>query len=100
MLKQRQIEAFNTVGYIRLRGAVPKSHVEEMCDRVWSLMAEQGIQRNDPATWGRDENTHRGLKVVSKEPGGGGAQFTTAHGPTVELRCSLREAQRPEQRLL
>jgi hypothetical protein len=66
MPQQNEIEEFHTAGYVTLRGGVPKSDVEEMCDRVWELMAEQGIQRKDPGSWGKGESTHRGLKAVSR----------------------------------
>jgi len=56
MLQQEQVKAFNTTGYVRVCGAVPKSDVEEMCDQVWALMAKMGLQRNDPTSWRNDEH--------------------------------------------
>ncbi|MGI9326089.1 MAG: phytanoyl-CoA dioxygenase family protein [Pseudomonadales bacterium] len=66
MLQQNEIETFRTAGYIPLRGGVPKSDVDEMCERIWELMAEQGIERNDSGSWIKSEHTHRGLKAVSQ----------------------------------
>jgi hypothetical protein len=66
MLTKEEIEVFNTVGYIGIKGAVPKLDVEEMCDRVWALMAEQGIHRDEPSTWGTGVDLHRGLGGVPR----------------------------------
>ena len=47
MFSAEQHESFNTVGYVRLEGAVPSSNVREMYDRIWSLLSEKGFNRDD-----------------------------------------------------
>lgn len=61
-----ELETFNTVGFVRMQGVVPRADVEEMCDRVWALMAEQGILREDPTSWNFDATKHRGLNTISQ----------------------------------
>ena len=51
MFSAEQHESFNTVGYVRLEGAVPASDVREMYDRIWSLLGEKGFNQDDSSTW-------------------------------------------------
>ena len=51
MFSSEQHESFNTVGYVRLEGAVPSADVRAMYDRVWSLLENQGFDPHDASTW-------------------------------------------------
>jgi hypothetical protein len=51
MFSAEQHESFNTVGYVRLEGAVPSSDVREMYGRIWSLLEEKGFKQDDSSTW-------------------------------------------------
>jgi len=51
MFSAEQHESFNTVGYVRLEGAVPSSDVREMYGRIWSLLEEKGFNQDDSSTW-------------------------------------------------
>jgi hypothetical protein len=51
MFSAEQHESFNTVGFVRLEGAVPSSDVREMYGRIWSLLGEKGFTEDDPSTW-------------------------------------------------
>jgi hypothetical protein len=42
---------FNTVGFVRLEGAVPLSEVQSMRERTWALLEEQGFAEDDSSTW-------------------------------------------------
>ena len=45
------LEAFRTTGLLHLQQAVGAEVLEPMVDRVWQLMAQQGLSRDDPASW-------------------------------------------------
>lgn len=46
-----QHEFFNTVGFVRLEGAVASSDVERMRARAWALLEQQGFAEMDRSTW-------------------------------------------------
>jgi hypothetical protein len=47
------VSAFHQKGWARVAGALATPDVTSMRDRLWSLLAEQGIRADDPATWPR-----------------------------------------------
>jgi ectoine hydroxylase-related dioxygenase (phytanoyl-CoA dioxygenase family) len=66
MLSTGQINEFHSAGYVHLEAAVEGSIVEEMRDRVWDLMSQQGFLRDAPATWHIDGKSSKGWKPVAK----------------------------------
>lgn len=51
MLSAPEIAAFQRDGFVRVSAAVPDPVVTRCVDTVWQHLAQQGILRNDPATW-------------------------------------------------
>jgi hypothetical protein len=52
MLTSEQRDAFDRLGFLHLRGAVPRTAVEAMCRRVWDVLSsEHAMHRDAPETW-------------------------------------------------
>jgi hypothetical protein len=51
MFTAQQHEAFRTLGFVRLSGAVPLDDARQMSDRIWALLEAKGIERGDCSTW-------------------------------------------------
>lgn len=53
MLGAEEIARFTEDGFVVIRGAVPGDVVRECEDVIWSGLEQQGVLRDDPATWTR-----------------------------------------------
>lgn len=51
VLSTSQIASFQRDGFVPIRGAVPRSVVDECIDVVWEKLAVHGVRRDDPGTW-------------------------------------------------
>lgn len=59
------LEAFRTTGLLHLQQAVGAEVLEPMVDRVWQLMAQQGLSRDDPGSWATVD-AYFGIRGVQK----------------------------------
>lgn len=46
-----QLRQFRTVGYVRLRDAVPTDVVSTMRASTWQALGDRGVAESDPSTW-------------------------------------------------
>ncbi len=65
MLTESEFQSFHHTGLLRLQRAVPSDLLDDMVERVWQLMAGQGIERDDPASWER-VHAYFGIRGVQK----------------------------------
>lgn len=62
-LTPQQLDAFHSVGYVKLPGAVPRADVESMSEAMWAHLSSQGIRRDDAGRLQGDAATWNGLKL-------------------------------------
>ncbi len=58
MLSPADRDHFATYGYVRVPGAFTDDEAEDMRDVVWSELAKQGIERDNPNTWLNESPAH------------------------------------------
>ena len=52
VLSAEQRREFETIGFVRIRGAFSRDDAAQMEDRVWDALGQKhGVRRDDPATW-------------------------------------------------
>jgi Phytanoyl-CoA dioxygenase (PhyH) len=51
VLSPDEIGAFLADGYVAVRGAVPALVIAACQDMIWASLDQQGVRRDDPATW-------------------------------------------------
>jgi hypothetical protein len=65
MLTETALQSFHDSGYLKLNNVVPADALEQMRARVWQLMSEQGLDRENPASW-TSVNEYFGIRGVQK----------------------------------
>jgi hypothetical protein len=54
MFTEEQHRTFREDGFVRLPGALPEAVVDDMLERLWSLLEAKGALRDDPSSWSPD----------------------------------------------
>lgn len=55
-LSDAALQEFHSIGFVRLKGAVPPNEVGTMEDAVWRLLEQRGLFQNDPSSWQFDSS--------------------------------------------
>ena len=97
MHTEPQLESFHSTGYIRLEKVLPDDCLDSMMAHAWQLMGQQGIKREDPASWTRVD-AYFGIRGVQKLQALREAGGTPESYPVVRETLDAVFAHRPRRK--